>query len=263
MRNFSCLIFGASLIAFPVLRGQTRESSLTVFAASSLTQAFRDIGTEFKKLEAGTIVRFNFAGSQQLASQIELAGGADVFASADERGMQALRDKSLLSGEPRPFSRNTLVVILPASNPGGIRGLEDLARPGLRLVLAGPAVPAGKYSREAIGCLAASAGFPSDYAGRVLGNVVSNEENVRGVLGKVLLGEADGGIVYRTDITAEAFSRVIPLEIPASANVIATYHIATLRESAAQSLARRFVEFVASTPGQAILVRHGFLRADP
>ena len=262
MRNLSSLIFGASLIAAPVLRGQDREATLTVFASSSLAEAFREIGAGFERVVPGASVRFNFAGSQQLASQIELAGGADVFASADERWMHTVRDKNLLAGEPSRFARNTLVVILPPNNPGNIVRLPDLARPGLRLVLSGPAVPAGRYSREMLTRLAASAGFPADYGQKVLGNLVSNEENVRGVLGKVLLGEADGGIVYRTDIRG-ASSELLQLEIPEPANVTATYQVAALRQSANQSLARRFVEFVRSSPGQAILARHGFLRAEP
>jgi molybdate transport system substrate-binding protein len=242
------------------LEGQNREAGITVFAASSLTDAFREIGAEFERQAPGATVRFNFAGSQQLAAQIELAGGADVFASADERWMNAVRDKALFSAEPRPFVGNSLVVVLPVGNPASISTLQDLARPGIRLVLAGPAVPAGKYSREVIEKLAASPGFPPGYALAVFANVVSHEENVRAVLGKVLLGEADAGIVYRTDFATTAPGGLLRIEIPGKANVIASYLIAPLRPSVNQSLARRFVEYVCSPPGQAILERFGFLR---
>jgi molybdate transport system substrate-binding protein len=243
------------------LSGQSRGPSLTIFAASSLTEVFREMGAAFQQSNPGVTVRFNFAGSQQLAAQIELGGGADLLASADERGMVALGQKSLLSGEPRRFAGNALVVILPAANPGRIQRLQDLARPGLRLVLAAPSVPAGRYSREMIGNLAASEGFPPDFARRALANVVSNEENVRGVLGKVLLGEADGGIVYRTDLPVSAGHRLTLLAIPDEANVTGHYWIAALKQSSHPSLARRFVEYVSSPAGQAILSAHRFLRA--
>src|SRR5262249_31400652 len=129
---------------------QTPTTTLTVFAAASLDQAFRDLGREMERRQPGLMVRFNFAGSQQLATQLEEGAPADVFASADERWMERVRSLDLVQGDPVPFARNRLVVIVPRSNPGRIDKLEHLARRGLKIVLAADAVPVGHYSREAL-----------------------------------------------------------------------------------------------------------------
>ncbi len=258
------LAAGLLLLAAPAAPGaaQSAPERLTVFAASSLTEAFREIGLDFERRE-GAVVRFNFAGSQQLAAQIDLGGGADVFAPASDRWTRPLERRSLLDASPRTCVRNTLVVILPADNPGRIRELADLAHPGVRLVLPGPAVPAGEYSRRAIALLGSTPGWPPDYEQRVLANIRSNEDNVRGVLGKVLLGEADAGIVYRSDLTSPSAAPLAWLEFPPAARVMASYPLAALTSSANLTLARRFVHFVCSPEGRAILARHGFLDGGP
>src|SRR5207247_7756162 len=135
--------------------------------------------------------RLNLAGSQQLAAQIEQGARADLFASADARWMAYLATRDLLDGAPRVFARNRLVVIVPRTNPARIGRLQDLARRGVKLVLGAPAVPVGQYSREALRNLSRIDGFGADYARRVLANLVSEEENVKSVVGKVQLGEAD------------------------------------------------------------------------
>jgi len=243
------------------LRAQQR-AELTVFAAASLKDAFEDVATALARRTPPIAVRYNFAGSQQLVLQLQQGARADVFASADERWMQTARDGGLVAGTPAIFARNRLIVITPAANPGRVDRLQDLSRRGLKLVLAAEAVPAGKYTREALARLAAAPGFGSDYPSRVLRNVVSQEENVKGVVTKVQLGEADAGIVYVSDVTAAVRHAVRTIEIPEQYNAIATYPIAVLQGTRQPDAARAFVEFVLSAEGQAILARQGFLPAE-
>lgn len=238
------------------------QETLTVYAAASLSEAFTVLGAEFEARHPGTSVRFNFAGSQVLATQIEHGARADVFASADRRWMTFLEQRSLAE-TPAVFARNQLVVVMPRANPGRITRLADLARPGLKLVLAGTEVPAGAYSREALRQLAGSPGFPADFDRRVLANVVSEEENVRAVAAKVQLGEADAGMVYQSDIVPASASRIRLLPLPACCSPLAEYPIAAVR-SGRSELARAFIALVLSDAGQQVLAGRGFQRVpDP
>ena len=232
-------------------------SVITVFAADSLTDAFEELGALFRRRHPGITVRFNFAGSQQLAAQLEHGASADVFASADQRWMALVQRQGLAAGEPLVFAHNRLVVVLPAENPARIERLEDLARPDLKLVLAADAVPAGRYSREVLRNLSRRPGFGSAYERRVLANVVSNEESVKGVVAKVQLGEADGGLVYRSDVTPAIAGKFRVLDIPATANIVASYPIVVLAASGKPGAAREFVELVRGPEGRATLARHG------
>jgi molybdate transport system substrate-binding protein len=256
----AALAAAALLAAAAPARAQS--GGLTVFAAASLTDAFNDIGRRFEQENPGTRVRLNYAGSQQLVLQIEQGAEADVFASADERWMKAAVDSGLVEGSPAVFAHNRLIVIIPAANPGRIDRLQDLSRRGLKLVLAAEAVPVGRYSREALEQLAAAPGFPADYSKLVLANVVSQEENVKAVATKVQLGEADAGIVYRSDVTPGVARVTRVLDIPDAYNVLATYPIAVLRQSARAALARRFVGFVVGAKGRSVLAEHGFLQGE-
>lgn len=258
-RGFLCAAVLAGLLIHRGASPAWCQQTVTVFAAASLTEPFRELGIRFERSHPGLTVRFNFAGSQQLALQLQQGAQADVFASADERWMQAVRDSGLTGEAPRIFTRNRLVVIIPRTNPGKIQRLEDLARPGLKLVLAAEAVPVGRYSRQALGRLAQQPGFGSDYANRVLANVVSLEENVKGVVAKVQLGEADGGIVYQSDVTTSVNREVLPLAIPDAGNVIASYPIASLKASASSALAGEFLTLVFSPEGQRTLAQFGLL----
>jgi molybdate transport system substrate-binding protein len=242
--------------------GRPAPSVLTVFAAASLTDAFEDLGALFRSRHPGITLRFSFAGSQQLAAQLEHGASADVFASADQRWMARVRRLGLTAGEPVVFAHNRLVVVLPAENPARIRRLEDLARPGLKLVLAADAVPAGRYSREVLRNLSRRPGFGSDYDRRVLANVVSEEENVKGVVAKVQLGEADAGVVYHSDVTPVIAAKLRVLDIPAAANIVASYPIVVLSASGAPGAARAFVELVRGLEGRATLARHGLTPPD-
>ena len=235
------------------------SSVVTVFAAASLTEAFRELGPKLATRRPGTEVKFNFAGSQQLAVQIEQGARADVFASADQRWMDHAVDHKLIDGEPTVFTSNRLVAIVPKSNPGRIHRLEDLAKRGIKLVLGAEAVPVGRYSREVIQNLERVQGFPEGYSAKVLGNQVSQEENVKSVMSKVQLGEADAGFVYRSDVTPQVARYVTVLEIPKEANVLASYPIAVVAGSRNADGARAFVDLVLGAEGKAVLARHGLM----
>jgi molybdate transport system substrate-binding protein len=235
------------------------SSTLNVFAAASLTEAFTDVAGMLERSHPGLVVRFNFAGSQQLALQIEQGAPADVFASADQRWVNYVQEKGLVVGETRIFARNRLVLIVPRTNPARINNLKDLVRRGTKIVMAAEAVPAGKYSREVLDKLAGAEGFPAQYQQRVLGNVVSQEENVKSVVSKVQLGEADAGWVYRSDVTPSVSRYVRMFEIPDDYNVIARYPIAALKGAHDVDAAREFIDLVLSEEGQQVLQRHGLL----
>jgi molybdate transport system substrate-binding protein len=252
------LFTGGAARAAPVPAPKT---SLQVFAAASLSEAFQEIAHLLEQRRPGLAVRLNFAGSQQLATQIEQGAPADVFASADQQWMAYAKEHDLIARDPTIFARNRLVVIVPTTNPARIHRLQDLARAGVKLVLGAEAVPVGHYSRMALRNLSRDPAFSSDFAERALRNVVSEEENVKSVVVKVQLGEADAGMVYRSDVTSSVSRFVHLLQIPESANVIASYPIATMRGARDSTAARTFVDLVLSKDGQAILERHGFLRA--
>ena len=257
------------LIALPASRGSARAApvasprTLQVFAAASLSDAFTELGRRLERRQPGLSVRTSFAGSQQLATQIEQGAAADVFASADERWMDYVRQRGLLSGESVVFARNRLVVIVPRSNPARIRRLQDLARGGIKLVIGADPVPVGRYSRTALRKLAADPAFGADFAARTLRNVVSEEENVKSVVGKVQLGEADAGVVYRSDVTAAVARYLQVLELPVEANVIAAYPIARLKGSNAPEAAQAFVDLLLSPEGQRLLERRGLIPVTP
>lgn len=234
------------------------QRPLNVFAAASLTESFTALARAFERSHPDLTVRLNFAGSQILATQIEAGAHADVFASADRRWMTYLSERSALAGDAEVFARNQLVVLIPRNNPGHISRVQDLARPGVKLVLAAAQVPAGFYSREALEALAGAPGFPPDFARRVLANLVSEEENVRAVAAKVQLGEADAGIVYRSDVTAGVAIQVRQLDLPSCCSPLAEYSIAVVK-GGQEDLAAAFIAMVRSQEGQRILSGRGFL----
>jgi molybdate transport system substrate-binding protein len=229
--------------------------TLNVFAAASLTDAFTEIGINFEAVNPGVTVIFNFAGSRALRTQIEEGAPADVFASANKIEMDTLVTSAHVAQDaPQVFLNNQLVVILPADNPAALEKLEDLANPDIKLVLAAEEVPVGKYARQALDQMNGPLG--SDFKDKVLANVVSNEDNVKQVVAKVQLGEADAGIVYTSD--AVAVPELKTIEIPAELNVIAKYPIAPLSKSANADLATAFINYVLSDEGQAVLQKWGF-----
>ena len=246
----------ATATSAPVSTAPARRT-LTVFAAATLTDAFGELGRAFEAAHPGVTVKFNFAGSQTLQGQIALGAPADIFASANATYMDAAAIGGFVDkAASQEFLTNSLVVILPASNPAKVRALKDLSKPGLKVVLADAAAPAGTYARQILDNMSVGAAFGADFGTRVLANVVSNETDVRQVLAKVQLGEADAGIVYASD--AMAAPGLKTLEIPANVNVVAKYPIAPLLRSANADLAGEFVAYVLSSEGQATLRKWGF-----
>ena len=234
---------------------RSSDITLTVFAAASLSEAFTEISSTFEKQHPGVKVLLNLAGSQQLAQQIKLGAPADVFASANQQQMQLIIGSGRVdSAAPQPFTRNHLVVIAPRNGSPAIRSLSDLATLDPRIIMADEAVPAGHYSRQFLN--KASLLMGASYATRVLSNVVSYELNVRSVLTKISLGEADAGIVYASDLMRA--ENIFSIPIPDSLNADAIYPIAPLSDSAYPELASAFITFVKSPAGQAILAAHGF-----
>jgi len=230
--------------------------TLNVFAAASLAGAFDEIGSAFSAANPGVAVTFNYAGSNQLAAQIAAGAPADVFAAANRRQMDvAVASGRVAVDAPRIFATNRLVVVVPVGE-GPVRQLPDLARPGALLVLAAAEVPAGQYALEFLEKAAADPTFGAGFKEAVLENVVSYEQNVRAVLNKVALGEADAGIVYASDVVAVSDVQVI--DIPARLNVPAEYPIAALNDSPHSETAAAFVAYALGPEGQATLARYGF-----
>jgi molybdate transport system substrate-binding protein len=239
----------------------TREAlrgRLTVFAASSLTDAFTAIAAALEREHSALDVECNFASSSALATQVEQGAPADVFASADDPQMQRVARQGLLAGEAVTFARNVLVIAARSDGSPRIDTPRDLARPGARIVLAARDVPIGAYARQALARLGTDPAYGAAYERTVLANVVSEEANVRAVLAKVELGEADAGIVYATDARS-AGARVRAIAIPEAANVVAIYPIATLRDARNPAAAAAFVAYVTGPAGQQLLQDAGFL----
>ena len=233
------------------------SGEITVFAASSLTDAFKEAGTAFESKHPGTKVTFNFAASSALAVQINELAPADVFASADQVQMKLVTDKANAI-EPLVFVKNTPVVVVPKTN-SEVATFTDLAKADVKLVLAGPTVPIGRYAREIFVNASGAGGVSADFSTKVLANLKSEEANVRAVLTKVQLGEADAGVVYKTDVGAAA-NDVRVVEIPAAYNVVAEYPIAVVKHSKNSATAAAFVAFIRSDEGQTIMEQYGFTR---
>lgn len=236
------------------------EGTLTVYAAGSLTESFTEIDAAFEAAHPGVQVEINFAGSQQLALQLTEGGQADVFASANTKKMdEVVAAGRIAIDKPVLFAHNKLVVIVPAENTAGITELADLAKPGIKLVLGSEEVPVGTYARQIVDNLAANADYGVEYKEAVMANVISNEDNVKQVVAKVQLGEADAGIVYRTDVTPDIIDNFKLVDIPDGFNVIADYPIAVLDDAPQPELAAMFVDSILNGDGRDILSKWGFM----
>jgi molybdate transport system substrate-binding protein len=218
--------------------------TITVFGASSLTAAFTAIANDFQKSHPGSTVKVSFGGSSTLVAQIQQGAIGDVFASADQPNMQKAVDAGLVSGSPSIFAHNRLEIVVGAGNPKHIAGLTDLTRSGLVVVLCAPAVPCGRYATQALQQAAVKV------------TPASQETDVKAVVSKVALGEADAGIVYVTDVKAGG-AAVQGVEIPLAQNVVADYPVAVLKDSQNAPLAHAFVSYLLGA-GQSTLARYGF-----
>lgn len=242
----------AALLSACGSSGSPSTSSLSgtasVFAAASLTASFNAIGTAFQAAHPGVTIKFNFGGTPTLVTQIEQGASADVLASADTTNMDKLKTDGFTAGTPQVFAHNKLEIVVAAGNPKGITGLADLTKPGVIYITEAPTVPAGKYALQIL----ANA--------NVKVTPKSLETDVKSVVSKIELGEADAGIVYVTDVTA-AGNKVAGVPIPDSVNVIATYPIVAVKGTKNADIANAFIAYVLSADGQATLQSFGFLPA--
>jgi molybdate transport system substrate-binding protein len=228
--------------------GGTDATTITVYAASSLTATFEEIGKEFEDAHDGVKVDFSFGGSSDLVTQIQEGAPADVFASADTATMDKMVGDDLAGADPQDFASNTLEIVVPPGNPAGITSFQDLAKKGLNLVVCAPEVPCG-----------AAAQSVAENAGVTL-SPVSEEQSVTDVLAKVTSGEADAGLVYVTDVKA-AGDQVDGITFPESGSVVNTYPIAPVEGTDQSDLAEGFIDLVLGDTGQEILSDAGFGRA--
>jgi molybdate transport system substrate-binding protein len=220
------------------------SKTLVVYAASSLTEAFGQIGKDFEKAHPGVAVKFDFGGSSDLVAQLKSGAPADVFASADTANMDLATAAKLTEGTPQDFATNTMEIAVPPSNPAHISSFADLSKPGVKLVDCAPEVPCGAAA-EAVAKVAKQTLKP-----------VSQEQSVTDVLGKVESGEADAGLVYVTDVLA-AGSKVKGITFPESKKVVNTYPIVALSKGNT-SLAHDFINDVVGSSGQQTLQKYGF-----
>jgi molybdate transport system substrate-binding protein len=231
------VVLAAAALALPLAGATTTRA--TVYAAASLTDVFPRVDRS---------VRFSFAGSDQLAAQIENGAPADVFASASPKQAELLHHDGLLR-RPVVFATNRLIVIVPRSNPARIRSVYDLRRSGVKVIVGAPSVPVGSYTRQVVDSLGIAAA--------VTKNVVDQESDVKGIVAKIALGEGDAGFVYRTD-ARPAGSKVSAIAIPAWAQPPIKYEIGVVRSTEHLSAARAFIRRVTSLRGRRLLVRAGF-----
>ncbi len=243
--------------------GGTSKQEFIVFAASSLKDAFEGMSAGVQAKGIGTPT-YNFAGSQALLAQLKQGAVADVFASADEKTMLAAIDAGLVpSGTQRLLATSKLVVIVPPGASPKVASINDLVKTGTKIVVADPSVPAGNYTVQALDKMSADKAYGADFKERVLANVVSRENNVRQVLTKVQLGEADAGFVYVTDAKAPGASgsgKVGTLDIPDEYNVVAHYYIAPVIATPHATASLRFIKYTLTEDGQKVLESFGFGR---
>jgi molybdate transport system substrate-binding protein len=239
------LLLAAATLAGCGAEAADGDTTLTVYAAASLRSTFEELGERFESEHDGVEVVFSFAGSSTLVGQVRQGADADVVATADTATMGRLEADGLLAGGPRDFASNTLEIAVPPGNPAGIESFQDLAGGDVRLVVCAPEVPCGAAAEKA-----------QDLAGIDLAPV-SEEQSVTDVLGKVVTGEADAGLVYVTDVEA-AGDRVEGVPFPGSTDVVNIYPIATVADTDQPDLARQFVRMVLGSRGRSVLQDAGF-----
>ena len=232
--------------------------SLTVFAASSLTNAFNDIKTAYHTAHPNVTITYNYNGSQALEQQMANGAPDDIFASADLTNMQNASNAKLV-GSSQVFAKSKLAVIVPSSNPARIQSLKDLANSGVKIDVGASSVPVGKYTLQVLDNLGQASAYGIDYENSVKLNFVSQEENDAAIVQKVQLGTVDAGFVYVTDVTPADENQVTSITIPDQYNVIAQYPIAVTKSSTHASAAQAFVQYILSSQGQAILNKYHFL----
>lgn len=234
------------------IQKETNKNELIILAASSLTNVFEDLATQFESQHPGTNISLSFGSSSQLAAQILEGVSGDIFASANEYQMDNVVNAGEIYEAPTIFATNTLIIAVPYQNPLKIQNLKDLTQPDIRLVLAVPKTPIREYSDQII-----EKNLTEDEQLRLYENLASEEANVRQVVTKIALGEADAGIVYSSDITPQNSALLLSIPIPNQQNITAKYPIAILKKTHNQTLAEDFLNFVLSNEGQLILRKWG------
>jgi len=234
---------------------------LVILAASSLTDAFTEMADDFPRRPegAGLKLTLSFGASSQLRVQLEQGAPADIFESADDAQMQLAVRAGLMQVTPTVFARNRLVVVLPRENRAGLATLSDLAKPGVKLVTTARDVPVGNYTHQTLAKMAADPQYGIGFDQKVLANVVSEEANVRQIVTKVQLGEADAGFVYASEISPRVAPDVRTIEIPERLQAAAEHVMGVTRTARAPVTARRLIDYVLGPVGQATLKRHGFI----
>jgi molybdate transport system substrate-binding protein len=239
--------------------GNGEGETLTVLAASSLIDAFGELAKRFEERNPDVEVSQSFESSSTLLTQIQQGAPADVFASAAQDEMDTAVDDGLVAGEPEVFVRNREIIMVPKDNPANIRDLQDVAKPGVSLVLAQKAVPAADYAVEILS--KANNEYGGDFKRNVLSNVVSREADVRAAVNRVVVRDAEATFGYASDYTPDIRDRVEVVRIPPDLNIVATYPIAAMKEANNPELAKQWVELVLSEEGQRVLKKWGFEQA--
>jgi molybdate transport system substrate-binding protein len=236
--------------------GEKQGGTLTILAASSLTDAFGELGNTFEEQNQGVEVKQTFGASSDLLAQIQQGAPADVFASAAQEEMNTAVKDGLVPRKPEVFVKNREVIMVPKDNPANINSLEDMAKPDTKLVLAAKDVPAADYAIEILG--KANKEYGPDFEQDVLSNVVSREVDVRASVNRVVVGDADATFGYASDYTPDIRDKVKVIKIPPEQNIIATYPIAALKDAKAPELAKKWVDLVTSEEGQKVLEKWNF-----
>ena len=234
------------------------SGEIVVFAAASLTDVFQNMATAFQQANPNAKLAFNFGASSQLATQMAQGASADVFASADTVQMDNAKKSGAVTGQDRIFAGNRLVLITPKDNPAHISGVKDLANDRVKIITAQPSVPIGAYTAQMLDKASADPSYGTDFKSKVQANTVSQEDNVRQVVSKVQLGEADAAIVYSTDATPQVRDQLNIIQVPDPLQTLASYPIAVAKGNNAAG-GEAFVAYVLGPDGQATLAKWGFL----
>lgn len=236
--------------------GRPQGGTLTILAASSLIDAFGELANRFEEQNPGVKVKQSFESSSTLLAQIQQGAPADVFASAAEEEMNTAVKDGLVKGEPEVFVKNREIIMVPKDNPAKIQRFRDVAKPDVKLVLAGKDVPAADYALEILG--KAKGEYGADFEKDVLSNVVSRESDVRASVNRVVVGDADATFGYASDYTPDIRDKVKVVPIPPDLNIVATYTIAALEDAKSSGLAKKWVGLVMSEEGQCVLQKWNF-----
>jgi molybdate transport system substrate-binding protein len=242
------------LILFSAVSASAAE--LSVFAASSLTEALQELARVYQAQHPDTRISLNFAGSQTLATQIEQGAPADLMLAADPEVIERLQRSGLVD-QTRLLLRNRLVLAVRQGLQPELTALAGLGRPGLLLAIGNRQVPVGRYTRQLLAELAADPAYGPELVAQIEANIVSEENRVKAIVAKLLLGEADAGIVYQSDLSAAKAAHLNALPLPKEHNPQARYLLAQLRGS--QTRSAEFMAFLLSPAAQQCFTRHGFL----